>query len=41
MEFTYEALNSSGIRLQERVEASDEDEALSMLHGRGLVVLAL
>ena len=41
MEFTYTALNSSGARVEERLQAQDEDSAIRRLQDQGLVVLGL
>ena len=41
MEYSYQAKSTDGKILSGRVEASSEEEAVSVLHQRGLVVLSL
>lgn len=41
MNFTYTAINANGARVQERVEADSDDQALRRLQAQGYVVLSL
>ncbi len=41
MEFVYQAKNSQGLLVEGRIDAPNEDQAVNVLHEKGLVILSL